>query len=127
MIITKTFDFDAAHYLPALPAAHKCSRMHGHTYMVTVEIGGPLDPGLGWIVDYAVIAGVWAEINGIVDHRVLNEIPGLETPTSEVLALWLFRRFDVAALGTAQLEAVTLHESSTTSCRVTRDDIAGRA
>ena len=75
--ISKTFDFDAAHFLPMVADEHKCKRMHGHTYRVVLEFSGDVDPVSGMLMDYADIAKAWEHFNGILDHRVLNEIPGL--------------------------------------------------
>jgi 6-pyruvoyltetrahydropterin/6-carboxytetrahydropterin synthase len=118
MIITKKFDFDAAHSLPKVYDGHKCSRMHGHTYGVTLECGGTVSPS-GFIVDFADIAMVWAPVANQIDHRVLNEVEGLENPTCENLAVWIFRRVKPSLTA---LVAVTVHESSTTTCRVTAED-----
>lgn len=126
MVITRTFDFDAAHRLDRLPAGHKCHRLHGHTYRVTVEVSGPMEPSLGWVVDYAIIAAAWKTIDDALDHRLLNEIPGLEVPTTEVLALWILRRLMVVSLGPAKWDGLTVFESATTSCRVDVADLVER-
>ncbi len=90
--ITKSFTFDAAHWLPKVPEDHKCRRLHGHTYRLEVALEGPLDPELGWVVDYGAISGVVDPVVRELDHRCLNDLPGLENPTAEVLATWIFRR-----------------------------------
>lgn len=124
MIITKTFTFDSAHYLPHVPAGHKCGRMHGHTYRVTIEISGAPGAATGWLCDFADIAAAWKPIEDAVDHRLLNEVEGLDNPTSEALAPWLLRRFRAGFKPHGcELLALTLHESCTTTCRVTTVDL----
>lgn len=114
MIITisKMFDFDAAHYLTRVAPDHKCSRLHGHTYRVELVATGEPD-ARGMVVDYSELAEAWAPIHAAIDHRVLNDIEGLENPTSEVLAQWILWR--ITALFPAVV-AVRVYESSTTWC-----------
>ncbi|ALL08544.1 6-carboxy-5,6,7,8-tetrahydropterin synthase [Pedobacter sp. PACM 27299] len=92
MIIYKTFSFDSAHYLPNVPADHKCGGMHGHTYTVKVFLSG--EPGLetGWILDYTDLKNGIRPIVSLLDHKLLNEIPGLENPTAERLSIWLWHK-----------------------------------
>lgn len=112
--IAKTFDFDAAHWLPLVPDGHKCRRMHGHTYRVEIVCGGELDER-GMVCDYAEIAIVWDVLHRLLDHRVLNEIPGLENPTTEVLALFILRFLRTSA-ELPPVTAVRVYESMTTWC-----------
>lgn len=90
--ITKRFSFDAAHWLPGVPENHKCRRLHGHTYRVEIALEGELDPQLGWVADYGEISGAFKPLVEELDHHCLNEIGGLENPTAEVLAAWIFAR-----------------------------------
>lgn len=84
------FSFDAAHFLPHVDHGHKCRRMHGHTYRVVLRVHGPVDGAMGWVVDYAAVKALWgSEIMGRLDHRVLNEVPGLENSTAENVAAWI--------------------------------------
>jgi 6-pyruvoyltetrahydropterin/6-carboxytetrahydropterin synthase len=92
MELRKTFQFEAAHLLPYLPKAHKCRRLHGHSFVVEVVIAGGRDPRLGWVMDYADISAAFKPTWEKLDHRYLNEIPGLENPTSENIAVWIWRR-----------------------------------
>lgn len=108
--LTKEFTFDAAHHLPCVPADHKCHRMHGHTYRVVLELTGPVGDD-GMVVDYAEIAEAWKPLHDALDHRVLNDIPGMESPTTEMLVRWIAER-----IALPQLSAVTVYESATTSC-----------
>lgn len=91
MIIYKTFTFDSAHYLPNVPQGHKCGRMHGHTYTLTVFISGNPEKSSGWIIDYGELKNSIKQFLDILDHKLLNEIPGLENPTSENLSIWLWQ------------------------------------
>lgn len=90
MELRKTFQFEAAHLLPHLPETHKCLRLHGHSFRVEVALVGDLDPKLGWVMDYADITAAFKPIWACIDHRYLNEVPGLENPTSENIALWIW-------------------------------------
>lgn len=120
MIVTvsKKFDFDAAHHLPRVDPAHKCFRMHGHTYAVEVICRGEIDER-GMVLDYAEIAVAWGPIHDVLDHRVLNDVPGLENPTTEVLAPWLLERLRHSL---PTLHAVRVFESSTTWCEAVLSD-----
>ena len=109
--ITKSFAFDSAHWLPAVPEGHKCGRMHGHTYRVILGLEGELEPRLGWVQDYGEVSAAWASLKTALDHHCLNEIPGLENPTAEVLAGWIFGRLKP---GLPLLTDVTVQETPTT-------------
>lgn len=116
--ITKEFDFDAAHRLPNVPKDHKCGRLHGHTYRVVLGLEGELVPEMGWFIDYADIAKAWEPIHKALDHRYLNEVPGLEVPTTEVLAAWVAARLAKHRTVGKYLTWVRIYESSTTYCQV---------
>jgi len=90
--LRKTFQFEAAHLLPYLPETHKCRRLHGHSFVVDVVVEGECDPKLGWLMDYADISAAFKPVHDQLDHYYLNEIPGLENPTSENLAAWIWQR-----------------------------------
>lgn len=100
MKIFREFTFDSAHFLNHLPPDHKCANMHGHTYRLRVELSGELDPTVGWVVDFAEVKRVVGAVLDQLDHKVLNDIEGLEQPTAEVIAVWLWRRIkpDLPAL-----------------------------
>lgn len=85
--ISATYSFEAAHHLPLLPNGHKCKRMHGHNYRLDVSVTGELDER-GFVLDYAELDAAVQPLVDKVDHRLLNDIEGLENPTSEVIALW---------------------------------------
>lgn len=92
MEIFKEFTFDSAHFLPNVPDDHKCKRMHGHTYRVRICLQGALDPKLNWVEDFGVVKGVWKPIEKRLDHHMLNDIDGLENPTAEAIAIWIWRQ-----------------------------------
>lgn len=90
--LRKTFQFEAAHRLPLLPKDHKCHRLHGHSFRVEIFVSGQCDSTLGWLIDYADIAKAFKPLWEQLDHRYLNEIKGLENPTSEQIAKWIWDR-----------------------------------
>lgn len=111
--LKKTFRFESAHLLPNVPEDHKCRRLHGHSYRVTVHCSGPCDPELGWLIDYAEIKDAFQPLWEALDHRFLNEVDGLENPTSEVLAVWIWDRIQPTL---PSLSAITVHETCTSEC-----------
>ena len=90
--LRKTFQFEAAHRLPRLREDHKCRRLHGHSFKVELAIAGECDSKLGWLMDYADIAEAFKPLWEQLDHRYLNEVSGLENPTSETIAVWIWDR-----------------------------------
>lgn len=92
MELRKSFQFEAAHLLPRLPKSHKCRRLHGHSYNVEIAVAGECDAKLGWLMDYADISAAFRPLWTKLDHRYLNEVPGLENPTSEEIAAWIWKR-----------------------------------
>ena len=111
--LTREFRFEAAHRLPKVPANHKCGRMHGHSYRVVLTVAGPVDAGTGWLVDFAEIARAFEPVQAALDHRTLNEVAGLENPTAELLAAWIWK-FVRAAL--PSLAAVGVYETESSGC-----------
>ena len=92
MELRKSFQFEAAHALPHVPSGHKCRRLHGHSFVVEIVVEGPMDPQFGWVMDYADIKAAFKPLWEQLDHHSLNEIPGMENPTSEVVAVWIWDR-----------------------------------
>lgn len=111
--LRKTFQFEAAHRLPHLPEGHKCRRLHGHSFQVEIVVRGECDPQLGWLMDYAEIARRFQPLWEQLDHHYLNEIPGLENPTSEVLAAWIWKRLKPTL---PELAEVVVAETCTARC-----------
>ena len=119
MEVWKEFTFEAAHLLPYVPEDHKCRRLHGHSYRVRVCVEGELDPTLAWVVDFAAIAAAFEPIRVRLDHYYLNDIEGLENPTSEVLAKWIWEQI-LPAL--PLLSRVEVSETCTAGCVYRGDD-----
>lgn len=113
MEIFKEFTFEAAHRLPHVPAGHKCSRLHGHSYRVEVHVRGPVDPTLGWVVDFADLRDAFEPLRARLDHYYLNEIEGLDNPTSERLARWIWDRLQPSL---PPLSKVVVRETCTSGC-----------
>lgn len=118
MEIFKEFTFEAAHRLPNLPPEHKCSRLHGHSYRVRIWVSGPAGEPSGWVMDFGDIKAACKPVIDQLDHRYLNEIEGLENPTSERIARWLWERLKPRL---PQLSAVEVRETCTTGCRYQGD------
>ena len=113
MELRKTFQFEAAHLLPGLPQTHKCRRLHGHSFQVEVVIEGPVDPEFGWVMDYADISKAFRPLWEQLDHYYLNEIEGLENPTSENVAVWIWERLKPEL---PMLKAIEVAETCTARC-----------
>jgi 6-pyruvoyltetrahydropterin/6-carboxytetrahydropterin synthase len=113
MEIFNVFPLESARRLPQLPAEHPCSRLHGHSFRVEVHVDGPLDEKLGWVLDFAEVEQAWAPVRAALDHRYLNDIPGLENPTSEHLAIWIWDRLKPALPG---LSRIVVQETATSGC-----------
>lgn len=109
--LTKTFDFEAAHWLPTFPEGHKCRRMHGHSFHIDVVVEGEVPAEKGYLLDYGDIKAAIAPIQSRLDHYLLNEIEGLENPTAEMLAKWVYDRLKPTL---PLLSAVRVHETCTT-------------
>jgi 6-pyruvoyltetrahydropterin/6-carboxytetrahydropterin synthase len=111
--LSRSFRFEAARHLPTLPAGHPCARVHGHGFIVELEVSGEVDPTIGWLVDYHHMATLWQPIHAALDHRNLNEVEGLENPTSEHIAAWIWARLRPFL---PELSAVTIMETPETRC-----------
>jgi 6-pyruvoyltetrahydropterin/6-carboxytetrahydropterin synthase len=107
------FRFEAAHLLPRVPSGHKCARLHGHSFRVELACAGPVDEATGWFIDFQRLHDAWKPLYDALDHRYLNEVPGLENPTSEILARWIWERVRPAL---PQLTRVTLAETCESRC-----------
>ncbi|MEO0341267.1 MAG: 6-carboxytetrahydropterin synthase QueD [Bacteroidota bacterium] len=118
MEIFKDFTFDSAHFLPNVPDGHKCKRMHGHTYKVRICLKGDLDPHLGWVKDFGDIKNIWKPVELMLDHYLLNDIEGLDNPTAELIAVWIWRKMQKDL---PQLIRVEVFETPT-SCAIYRGE-----
>ena len=111
--LVREFTFEAAHFLPNVPQDHKCRRMHGHSFRVEVAVEGDVDPAMGWFLDYAVIRDAVEPVRAQLDHYCLNEVAGLENPTSEHVARWIWERVKPAL---PSLMRVTVAETCESRC-----------
>ncbi|MEW6249562.1 MAG: 6-carboxytetrahydropterin synthase QueD [Planctomycetota bacterium] len=111
--LSKSFTFEAAHDLPTFPEGHKCRRLHGHSFRVEVRVAGPVDEARGILIDFGDIAAACEPIRRQLDHYYLNEIAGLQNPTSENLARWIWERLRPAL---PRLSAVIVRETCTSAC-----------
>lgn len=114
MEIFKIFMIEAAHRLPNVPPGHKCARLHGHSFRVELKVEGEPGADTGWIMDFGEVKSAFQPIYDRLDHHYLNDIPGLENPTSENLAVWIWQALKPAL---PALSEVTVHETCTSGCR----------
>ena len=118
MEIFKSFSLECAHGLPNVPVGHKCARVHGHSFRVELHVAGPVDPHLGWVMDFAEVKRSFEPLFERLDHRYLNEVAGLENPTSENLARWIWRELKPTL---PQLARVVVHETCTSGASCSGD------
>lgn len=110
MRIFKQFTFDSAHFLPHVPDGHPCKRIHGHTYRLVLFIEGDLHPHLDWVMDFAEVKKTVEPVVKQLDHRLMNEVAGLENPTCEAIAKWLWMKIKPTLPALCKIE---LHETPT--------------
>ncbi|WP_373081724.1 6-carboxytetrahydropterin synthase QueD [Zhongshania sp.] len=113
MEIYKDFTFEAAHFLPNVPEGHKCGRLHGHSFLIRLYISGDIDPHTGWLMDFSELKQIFKPIYERLDHYYLNDIPGLENPTSENLAIWIWQQLKPILAALSQVE---VRETCTSGC-----------
>ena len=113
MEVFKIFQIEAAHRLPNVPADHKCARLHGHSFRIAVHVAGEVDRDLGWVQDFADISAAFEPVRKRLDHHYLNEVPGLENPTSENIATWIWNEL---AETLPLLSKVVVNETCTSGC-----------
>jgi 6-pyruvoyltetrahydropterin/6-carboxytetrahydropterin synthase len=114
MDIFKTFTIEAAHRLPNVPAGHKCARLHGHSFVIELHVSGEPGADSGWVMDFGDIKAAFQPLHEQLDHHYLNEIEGLDNPTSERLAIWIWDRLKAVL---PQLGEVVVRETCTSGCR----------
>lgn len=120
MEVFKEFSFEAAHRLPNVPEGHKCARLHGHSFRIVVHVRGAVQEKLGWVIDFGDIKRVVQPIIEQLDHRYLNEIDGLDNPTAENLARWLWDRVAPQLEGLAKVQ---VRETCTSGVSLRREDV----
>ncbi len=113
IILSKDFEFEAAQALPSFPEGHKCRKVHGHSFKVTVSVRGPVDEATGIFYDHAAISDALRPIIQQLDHAYLNDIPGLENPTIELMSRWLWDQLSPKLAG---LYEIVLHETPRARC-----------
>jgi 6-pyruvoyltetrahydropterin/6-carboxytetrahydropterin synthase len=114
MIVSKTFQFEAAHYLPNVPVEHKCRRLHGHSYKVQIDVKGPLEADKGWVCDFADISAAFKPLWQQLDHHYLNEdIAGLDNPTAENIARWIWNNLKPSL---PLLDRISVWETENSGC-----------
>jgi 6-pyruvoyltetrahydropterin/6-carboxytetrahydropterin synthase len=111
--LVKEFGFESAHRLPQAPPGHKCARLHGHSFRCEVAVRGEVNHETGWFIDYADMTDAFEPLRKKLDHYYLNEIGGLENPTSEMLARWIWERLEGRLPG---LFRVTIRETCNSRC-----------
>ena len=113
MQIYKDFHFESAHRLPNVPEGHKCARLHGHSFQLRIVVSGDAPDPSGWVMDFSDIKQVAKPIIDQLDHYYLNDIPGLENPTSERLCEWIWERLQPQL---PQLDSIEIKETCTSGC-----------
>jgi 6-pyruvoyltetrahydropterin/6-carboxytetrahydropterin synthase len=113
MDIFKVFTLEAAHRLPNVPPGHKCARLHGHSFRIELKVSGEPGEDTGWIMDFSELKAAFQPLYDQLDHNYLNDIPGLENPTSERLSMWIWERLKPSL---PLLSEVVVHETCTSGC-----------
>jgi 6-pyruvoyltetrahydropterin/6-carboxytetrahydropterin synthase len=113
MEIFKEFTFEAAHLLPNVPPGHKCGRLHGHSYTVAIFVSGEVGDVSGWVMDFADVKAAFKPTYDKLDHYYLNDIKGLENPTSENIARWIWRDLKPRLPGLCRIQ---VRETCTSGC-----------
>jgi len=113
MEIFKEFQIEAAHRLPNVPPGHKCARLHGHSFIIRIYVEGPLGEDSGWVMDFADLKRAFQPLYDQLDHNYLNDIDGLDNPTSENLARWIWQRLESAL---PLLSRIIVQETCTAGC-----------
>jgi 6-pyruvoyltetrahydropterin/6-carboxytetrahydropterin synthase len=108
MTITQAFTFESAHHLPHVPETHRCRRLHGHSYRAELRLAGEVDAVSGFVIDFFDVEKVFQPLLERLDHHLLNDIEGLENPTAENIARWIFQRVKSEL---PQLESVKIFET----------------
>ena len=111
--LSRKYNFAASHHLPEAPEGHKCRRLHGHSYEVEVVVRGEVDPRTGWLMDYGEIDQIVAPVMSEIDHTTLNDVPGLENATSEILCGWLWIKLNSGLPG---LHRISVAETCAAAC-----------
>lgn len=113
IVVQRRYHFESAHFLPKVPEGHRCKRMHGHNYEILVEIkldGGAVDER-GFVLDFYELDLIVHPLLGLIDHRCLNDVPGLENPTAELIGAWFLGKIGDGLPEGVLMHAVTVYET----------------
>jgi 6-pyruvoyltetrahydropterin/6-carboxytetrahydropterin synthase len=113
MQIFKEITFEAAHRLPNVPDGHKCKRVHGHSFAAEIYVSGDIDPQTGWVLDFGDVKAAFRPLFDQLDHNYLNDVSGLENPTSENIAIWIWDRLKPDL---PLLSKIVVRETCTSGC-----------
>ena len=113
MKVYKTFAIESARSLPKLPEEHPCHKVHGHSFKITLTVESEIDQTTGFVMDFSDIDSVFRPIHEIIDHAYLNDIKGLEDPSSENLCRWIWKQLSPSLKGLKQIE---IRETESTGC-----------
>jgi len=113
MDVCKTFSIEAARSLPHLPENHPCSKIHGHSFKITLMVSGPVDKDTGFVMDFGELETLFEPLRKQIDHSYLNDIEGLENPSSENLCKWIWKKL---ILSLPRLSQIEIRETDSTNC-----------
>ena len=113
MEVYKTFSVESARSLPYLPNGHPWKSVHGHSFKITITVNGQINEDTGFVMDFSDIDSVFAPIHEMIDHAYLNEIKGLENPSSENLCKWIWKKL---ILSLPRLSQIEIRETDSTNC-----------
>jgi 6-pyruvoyltetrahydropterin/6-carboxytetrahydropterin synthase len=113
MDVFRVFQIEAAHWLPNVPDGHKCARLHGHSFRIEIHVSGEPGETSGWVMDFADLRAAFQPLFNKLDHHCLNEVDGLDNPTSENLARWIWQRMKP---GLSELSKVVVQETCNAGC-----------
>ena len=113
MIVYKKFHIESARSLPNLPDKHPCSQVHGHSFEIILKVYGELNEKTGFIIDFQEIEDSFNPIRNLLDHAYLNDIKGLENPTSENMCKYIWEEIKPKISGLVEIE---IKETYSTGC-----------
>ncbi len=113
MEVYKTFSIEAARSLPNLPEGHPCKKIHGHSFKITITVEGQINEDIGFVIDFSEIDTAFSSVHKIIDHSYLNDIKGLENPSSENLCKWIWTKLIDSLDG---LKKIEIKETDSTGC-----------
>jgi 6-pyruvoyltetrahydropterin/6-carboxytetrahydropterin synthase len=121
MIIYKKYFFDAAHFMNNFKKNHKYSRLHGHSYEVIIKISGHIDKKNNWVFNYDDVDNLMNPLIKKLDHQTLNNIKGLENPTSENIAKWFWKNLKKKI---SKLESIEINRPRIGGCIYSGEELS---